>query len=118
MFKFRKDDSCIMINPLVTYFPSESGLSSVIHPCYSLDFSQIVLLLLNLAFDSMARTKVTPYKSVGPKGVPRHQLAPRSDGASSSSFRPNPQAEIQRLSAELAQATRDMALDAIQVGKL
>ena len=61
----------------------------------------------------MARTKVTPHKSIGPKGVPHHQLAPRSDGASSSSFRPNPPTEVQRLSAELAQATRDRALDAI-----
>ena len=66
----------------------------------------------------MARTKITPHKSVGPKGVPRHQLSPRSDGASSSSFRPDPQAKVQRLSVELAQATRDRALDAIQVGKL
>ena len=96
MFKFRKDDSCIMINPLVTYFPiesrlsSESGLSRVIHHCCSLDLYQIVLLGLNLASYSMACTKVTPHKSVGPKGVPRHQLAPRSDGASSSSFRPDP----------------------------
>ena len=66
----------------------------------------------------MARTKMTPRKSVGPKGVPRHQLAPRNDGASSSSSRPDPQAEIQRISAELAQATRDRGLDAIQVGEL
>ena len=56
---------------------------------------------------------MTPRKSVGPKGVPRHQLAPRNNGASSSSSRPDPQAEIQRISAELAQATRDRALDAI-----
>ena len=54
MFKFRKDDSCIMINPLVTYFPAESGLSSesglsrVIHYCCSLDFDQIVLIGLIL----------------------------------------------------------------------
>ena len=66
----------------------------------------------------MAQTKVTPHKSGGPKGVPHHQLAPRNDGASSSSSRPDPQAEIQRISAELAQATRDRALDAIQVGEL
>ena len=66
----------------------------------------------------MARTKKTPHKSTGPKGVPRHQLAPRNDGASSSSSRPDPQAEIQRISTELAQATRDRALDAIQVGEL
>ena len=61
----------------------------------------------------MAHTKITPRKSVGPKGVPRHQLVPRNDGASSSSSRPDPQTEIQRLSAELAQATRDRALDAV-----
>ena len=66
----------------------------------------------------MARTKMTPRKSTGPKGVPRHQLAPRNDDASSSRSRPNPQAEIQRLSVELAQATRDRVVDAIQVGKL
>ena len=66
----------------------------------------------------MARTKMTPRKSTGPKGVPRHQLAPRNDGASSSSSRPDPQAEIQRLTAELVQATRDRAMDAIQVGQL
>ena len=73
---------------------------------------------INLASYSMARTKMTAHKSVGPKGVPRHQLAPRNDGASSSSSRPDPQAEIQRISVELAQATRDRALDAIQVGEL
>ena len=66
----------------------------------------------------MARAKMTPRKSTGPKGVPRHQLAPRNDGASSSSSRPDPQVEIQRISTELAQATRDRALDAIQVGEL
>ena len=66
----------------------------------------------------MARTKITPCKSVGPKGVPHHQLAPRNDGASSSSSRPDPQAEIQRLTVELAQATRDRAMDAIHVGEL
>ena len=54
MFMFHTDDSCIMINPFVTYFPSESGLGSesglscVIHPSYSLDLDQIVLLGLIL----------------------------------------------------------------------
>ena len=66
----------------------------------------------------MARTKKTPRKSTRPKGVPHHQLSPRNDGASCSSSRPNPQVEIQRISTELAQATRDRALDAIQVGEL
>ena len=66
----------------------------------------------------MARAKMTPRKSTGPKGVPRHQLAPRNDGASSSSTRPDPQAEILRVSMELAQSTRDRALDVIQIGEL
>ena len=66
----------------------------------------------------MAHAKMTPRKSTGPKGVPHHQLAPRNDGASSSSARPDPQAEIQRIYVELAQATRDRALDAIQVREL
>ena len=49
----RKNDSCIMINSLVTSFTSESGLGSesrlscVIHPGCSLDFDQMVLLGLN-----------------------------------------------------------------------
>ena len=49
-----KNDSCIMINPFVTYFPSESGLSgesslsNVIHHGCCLDFDQIVLLGLIL----------------------------------------------------------------------
>jgi hypothetical protein len=64
----------------------------------------------------MARTKLTPRKMTGPKGVPCHQLAPRDDDASSS--RSNPQAKIERLNAELARATRDRALDAIRIGKL
>ena len=66
----------------------------------------------------MARAKMTPRKSTGPKGVPRHQLAPRNDSASSCSSRPDPHVEIQRISVELAQATRDRALDVIQIGEL
>jgi hypothetical protein len=64
----------------------------------------------------MARTKLTPRKMTGPKGVPRHQLAIRNDDVSSSCS--NPQVEIERLNAELARATRDRALDAIRIGKL
>jgi hypothetical protein len=52
----------------------------------------------------------------GPKGVPRHQLDLRNNDASSSHS--NPQAEIERLNAELARATRDRALDVICIGKL
>jgi hypothetical protein len=51
----------------------------------------------------------------GPKGVLHHQQPLRNDDASSS--RSNPQAEIERLTVELARATRDQALDAIQIGK-
>ena len=54
----------------------------------------------------MTRAKTMPRKSTGPIGVPRHQLAPRNDGASSSSSRPDLQAEIQRISTELAQIGR------------
>ena len=60
------------------------------------------LIWINLASYSLARTKVTPRKYVGPKGVPHHQLASRNDGASSSSSRPDLQVEIQRISMELA----------------
>jgi hypothetical protein len=50
----------------------------------------------------MARTKTTPCKRASPQGVPRHQLAPRSDGASSShNPNPDPQAEVTRLTAEM-----------------
>ena len=66
----------------------------------------------------MARTKMMPHKSTGPKGVLHHQLAPRNDGASSSGTRPDPQAEVLRVSLELAQSTRDRALDVIQIGEL
>jgi hypothetical protein len=64
----------------------------------------------------MACTKLTPRKVTGPKGVPRLQLAPRNNNASSSHS--NPQAKIERLNAELARAIRDRALDAIRIGKL
>jgi hypothetical protein len=51
----------------------------------------------------MARTKLTPHKSTGPKGAPRRQLASRNEGAGSSRSRPDLQAEVERLSVELAQ---------------
>ena len=44
----RKNDSCIMINSLVTSFTSESGLSCVILTCYSLYFDEMALLGLIL----------------------------------------------------------------------
>jgi hypothetical protein len=36
----------------------------------------------------MARTKTTQRKATGPRGVPRHQLAPRHEGSSSGSNDP------------------------------
>jgi hypothetical protein len=78
--------------------------------------SLAILTNSNLTLYKMARTKLTPHKMTVPKGVPRHQLAPRNDGASSS--RSNPQAEVERLNAKLARATRDQSLDSIRIGKL
>jgi uncharacterized small protein (DUF1192 family) len=57
----------------------------------------------------MARTKTTPRKRDGPQGVPRHQLSPRGDGASSSrNPNPDPQAEVARLIAEIERLKRNM----------
>ena len=64
----------------------------------------------------MARQKQTPRKRTGPKGVPRHQLAPRSDQASSS--RSPPQQEVDRLSAELTEVMRERMYNVMEIGKL
>jgi hypothetical protein len=66
----------------------------------------------------MARTRQTARKKSGPKGVPRHQLAPKNDEASCSNPKPSRKAEIRRLEAELIQASRDRCQDAIQIGEL
>ena len=64
----------------------------------------------------MGRLKQTPHKRVGPKGVRRHQQAPRSVQASSSHS--HLQEEIEKLSTELGEATRDRMLNVMQIGKL
>ena len=61
----------------------------------------------------MARTKQTARKMTGPKGVPRHQLAPR-DGEASSSRRPRRsrkelKEEIEQLKAERSRLIADLA---------
>jgi hypothetical protein len=68
-----------------------------------------VLIFLILSCFRMARVKTTPRKRAGPQGVPRHQLATRGDGASSS-HNPNPdsQAEVARLTSEIEQLKRNM----------
>jgi hypothetical protein len=56
----------------------------------------------------MTRIKMTPRKRAGPQGVPRHQLAPRGDGASSSrNPNPDPQAEVARLTTEIERLKRN-----------
>jgi uncharacterized small protein (DUF1192 family) len=57
----------------------------------------------------MARVKTTPRKKTGPQGVPRHQLAARGDGASSSR-NPNPdsESEVARLTSEVERLKRNM----------
>jgi len=64
----------------------------------------------------MGRLKQTPQKRTGPKGVPRHQLAPRNEQASSS--RSQPQQEIERLSAELTEVTRERMFNVMEIGEL
>jgi hypothetical protein len=53
--------------------------------------------------------KMTPHKKTGLQGVPRHQLATRGDGASSSP-NPNPdsQVEVTRLTSEIERLKRNM----------
>jgi hypothetical protein len=52
---------------------------------------------------------MTPHKKTGLQGVPRHQLATRSDGANSSR-NPNPdsQSEVARLTSEIERLKRNM----------
>ena len=64
----------------------------------------------------MPRWKLTPRKRTGPKGVPKHQLAPRSDQASSS--RSPPQQEVDRLSAELTEVMRERMYNVMEIGEL
>ena len=64
----------------------------------------------------MGRWKQTPCKRTGPKGVPRHQLAPRSEQASSS--RSPSQQEMERLSAELTEVTRERMYNVMEIGEL
>jgi len=64
----------------------------------------------------MGRLKQTPRKRIGPKGVPRCQLAPRKDQASSSNSQP--QQEIDRLSAELMEVTRERFSNIMEIGEL
>jgi chromosome segregation ATPase len=57
----------------------------------------------------MARIKTTQRKAARPRGVPRHQLAPRHEGSSSGSNDPigKLEARVQRLSTELRHSSRE-----------
>lgn len=67
----------------------------------------------------MARTKQTPCKSTGLKGVPKYQLAPRyENGESNNNPNPDPQAEIARLRVELERAEADRVAEAAKITKL
>jgi hypothetical protein len=61
----------------------------------------------------MARTKTTQRKATGPRGVPRHQLAPRHEGSSSGSNDPigDLEARVERLMSELRHRSRERARD-------
>jgi hypothetical protein len=61
----------------------------------------------------MARTKTTQRKATGPRGVPRHQLAPRHEGNNSGSNDPIGDLEfkVERLMVELCHGSRERARD-------
>lgn len=57
----------------------------------------------------MTHTKTTQRKAVGPRGVPRHQLAPRHEGSNSGSNDPigELEARVQRLTTELRHSSQE-----------
>jgi hypothetical protein len=59
----------------------------------------------------MARTKTTQQKATIPRGVPRHQLAPRHEGSSRGSNDPigDLEARVERLMSELRHGNREHA---------
>jgi hypothetical protein len=68
----------------------------------------------------MARTKTTQRKATGPRGVPRHQLAPRHEGNSSGSNDPiaGLEARVERLMSELRHGNRERARDSRSIAEL
>jgi hypothetical protein len=68
----------------------------------------------------MARTKTTQQKATGPRGVPRHQLAPRHEGSSSGSNDPieDLEARMERLMSELRHGNRERARDSRRIARL
>jgi hypothetical protein len=61
----------------------------------------------------MTRTKTTQQKAIGPRGVPRHQLAPRHEGSISGSNDPigDLEVRVERLTTELRHGSREHVCD-------
>jgi hypothetical protein len=67
-----------------------------------------VLIFLILSCFRMPHVKTTHRKKTGPQGMPRHELATRGDGASSSrNSNSDSQAEVARLMSEIEQLKRN-----------
>jgi hypothetical protein len=68
----------------------------------------------------MARSKTTQWKATGPRGVPRHQLAPRHEGSSSGSNDPiwDLEVRVERLTSELRHRNREHARDSCRIVEL
>jgi hypothetical protein len=68
----------------------------------------------------MARTRKTTRKSIGPFGVPRHQLAPRHEGSSSGSNGPigDLEAMVEQLRSELRHRNRAREQDIQRLAEL
>ena len=68
----------------------------------------------------MARTRKTTCKSIGPLGVPRHQLAPRHEGTSSGSNDPigDLEAKVEQLRSELRHRNRAWEQDSQRIAEL
>jgi hypothetical protein len=68
----------------------------------------------------MTRTKTTQRKATGPRGVPRHQMAPRHEGSSSESNDPigDLEVRVERLTSELHHGNRERARDSCRIAEL
>ena len=78
-------------------------------------------ILINLpSYGDMARTRKTTRKSIGPFGVPHHQLAPRHEGSSSGSNDPigDLEAKVEQLRSELHHRNRAWAQDNQRIAEL
>jgi hypothetical protein len=68
----------------------------------------------------MARTKTTQQKATEPRGMPRHQLAPRHEGSNSESNDPigDLEVRVERLTTELCHGNRERVRDSRRIAEL